>query len=52
MLKLNTKEGKYLHRMEWTNKIGEIPMTYNWLEGDYPNNSHSKSYTFYQWWHD
>tara|TARA_Y100000004_G_scaffold49146_1_gene54110 strand:+ start:393 stop:1082 length:690 start_codon:yes stop_codon:yes gene_type:complete len=39
---INTKEAKYLHRMKWTDKIGEIPMTYNWLEGDYPNNMHPK----------
>jgi len=39
---INTKEAKYLHRMEWTDKIGSIPMTYNWLEGDYPNNINPK----------
>ena len=34
---VNTKEAKYLHRMEWTvdDNIGSIPLTYNWLEGDY-----------------
>ena len=33
---------KYLHRMEWTDEVGQIPMTYNWLEGDYPNDINPK----------
>ena len=36
------KEAKYLHRMEWTDEVGQIPMTYNWLEGDYPNDINPK----------
>ena len=34
---INTKKPKWLHRMKWTddNSIGEIPKTYNWLEGEY-----------------
>ena len=39
---INTKEAKYLHRMEWTDEGGQIPMTYNWLEGDYPNDINPK----------
>ena len=39
---INTKEAKYLHRMEWTDKVGQIPMTYNWLEGDYPSDINPK----------
>ena len=39
---INTKEAKYLHRMEWTDEVGQIPMTYNWLEGDYPNDINPK----------
>jgi len=34
---INNETPKYLHRMLWTNdnKIGNIPLEYNWLEGDY-----------------
>lgn len=34
---VNTLSAKYLHRMEWVNdnNIGELPLTYNFLEGDY-----------------
>ena len=32
---VNTKSPKYLHRMEWASSIGSIPLTYNYLEGDY-----------------
>lgn len=32
---VNTQSPKYLHRMEWTNDVGSIPITYNYLEGDY-----------------
>lgn len=34
---VNTSSPKYLHRMSWTsdNAIGEIPLEYNWLEGEY-----------------
>ena len=36
---INNQSPKYLHRMNWTidNKIGSIPLEYNWLEGDYGN---------------
>ena len=32
---VNEKSSKYLHRMEWTDEVGSIPITYNYLEGDY-----------------
>jgi lipopolysaccharide biosynthesis glycosyltransferase len=32
---VNEKSPKYLHRMEWTDEVGSIPITYNYLEGDY-----------------
>lgn len=36
---VNSESPKYLHRMLWTtdDKIGSIPIEYNWLEGDYGN---------------
>lgn len=36
---INSESPKYLHRMLWTSdeKIGSIPLEYNWLEGDYGN---------------
>lgn len=40
---VNTLSAKYLHRMEWTSDdaIGELPLTYNFLEGDYkPEGNH------------
>ena len=38
---INKESPKYLHRMNWTDdkKIGNIPLEYNWLEGDYDNNA-------------
>ena len=35
---VNKESPRYLHRMEWTGDVGEIPLTYNWLEGDYSGN--------------
>tara|TARA_B110000208_G_scaffold191851_1_gene260501 strand:+ start:1327 stop:2046 length:720 start_codon:yes stop_codon:yes gene_type:complete len=32
---INTKSPKWLHRMEWTTDIGQIPKTYNYLIGYY-----------------
>ncbi len=41
---VNTKSAKYLHRMNWTSdkNIGEIPPTYNWLEGWYEDSINPK----------
>jgi len=45
---INNELPRYLHRMEWTNdyKIGEIPLQYNWLEGDYDNSVNPKAIHF------
>ena len=34
---VNSKEGSYLHRFQWLadDEIGEIPVSWNWLEGEY-----------------
>jgi len=32
---VNEKSSRYLHRMEWADEVGSIPITYNYLEGDY-----------------
>ena len=33
--KVNEKSPKYLHRIEWADGVGSIPIIYNYLEGDY-----------------
>jgi len=45
---INSQSPKYLHRMSWTidNKIGSIPLEYNWLEGDYDSNINPKAIHF------
>ena len=53
---VNTLSAKYLHRMEWTDdsSIGEIPLTYNFLEGDYISDKEHKviHYTNGGPWHE
>lgn len=53
---VNTLSAKYLHRMEWTDdsSIGEIPLTYNFLEGDYISDEDHKviHYTNGGPWHE
>ena len=36
--------GSFLHRFEWLNdtEIGELPLEWNWLEGEYPHNPDAK----------
>ena len=43
---VNTNSPKYLHRMEWTGEVGRIPITYNWLEGDYSGCTNPKAIHF------
>ncbi len=45
---INSESPKYLHRMLWTDdkKIGNIPLEYNWLEGDYDNSVNPKAIHF------
>lgn len=45
---VNSASPKYLHRMEWTKdeNIGEIPLTYNWLEGEYKADHNPKAIHF------
>jgi lipopolysaccharide biosynthesis glycosyltransferase len=33
--RVNQESGKYLHRFKWANKIGSIPVGWNWLVGYY-----------------
>tara|TARA_Y100000592_G_C5464224_1_gene315772 strand:+ start:929 stop:1636 length:708 start_codon:yes stop_codon:yes gene_type:complete len=53
---INEKGAKWLHRFEWTRDecIGEIPATYNWLEGWYNDNIDPKviHYTRGGPWHE
>jgi len=39
---VNTESPKYLHRMSWTDEVGSIPLTYNYLEGDYEHMENPK----------
>lgn len=43
---VNTESPKYLHRMSWANSIGSIPLTYNYLEGDYEYMENPKAIHF------
>ena len=38
----------YLHRLQWADdsEIGSIPVTYNWLQGDYQFNENAKAVHF------
>ena len=52
---INTKDAKWLHRFEWTSDecVGEIPATFNWLEGWYNDSVDPKAihYTRGGPWH-
>ena len=52
---INAKNAKWLHRFEWTSDecVGEIPATFNWLEGWYNDNINPKAihYTRGGPWH-
>lgn len=41
---VNTANGGWLHAMSWLqdNEIGELPNTFNWIDGFSPSNSHPK----------
>lgn len=41
---VNTATGLELHRFQWTtdDKIGALPLEFNWLIGEYPKNEHAK----------
>lgn len=45
---VSTETGMYLHRLQWADdsEIGSIPVTYNWLQGDYPYNDNAKAVHF------
>tara|TARA_R100000030_G_scaffold95763_1_gene83420 strand:- start:64 stop:753 length:690 start_codon:yes stop_codon:yes gene_type:complete len=43
---VNTKDFSYLHGMDWTDNVGSIPLTYNWLEGDYEYKDNPKAIHF------
>jgi len=41
---IENNSGLHLHRFEWLNdsEIGELPLEYNWLVGEYPHNDDAK----------
>jgi len=45
---VNNASPKYLHRMEWAHDkhIGELPLEYNWLEGEYSSDITPKAIHF------
>lgn len=45
---VSTETGMYLHRLQWADdkEIGSLPLTYNWLQGDYEYNEKAKAVHF------
>jgi len=43
---VNNVKGLKLHQFDWTENIGEIPKTYNFLVGDYEKQDDIKAYHF------
>lgn len=45
---VNTAEPAYLHRFEWTkdDRIGSLPLEWNWLVGEYSHNPDAKNVHF------
>lgn len=45
---VNTAEPSFLHRFEWTTdeRIGSLPLEWNWLVGEYPYNKDAKNAHF------
>ena len=45
---VSTETGMFLHRLQWADdsEIGSIPVTYNWLQGDYSYNDDAKAVHF------
>lgn len=39
---VNTASGKYLHQFEWAQSVGELPIEYNHLVGEYEPNPKAK----------
>lgn len=41
---VSTREPKQIHRFDWLlpDEIGELPLEWNWLEGEYPKNEDAK----------
>ncbi len=45
---VNTAEPSYLHQLKWTDdeRIGSLPLEWNWLVGEYPNSEEAKNVHF------
>jgi len=43
---VSRETGKYLHRFEWTEAIGELDVMYNHLVGEYNNDTEAKIYHY------
>jgi hypothetical protein len=43
---VDTASGLELHQFKWTNKIGGLPLEWNWLVGEYPYNKNAKCIHF------
>lgn len=46
--RIQESSGKYLHRFEWTEdaRVGELPVEWNWLCGEYEKNDNAKLYHY------
>lgn len=40
------ESGAWLHQFGWTNCIGGLPLTWNWLVGEYPENPDAQMYHY------
>jgi hypothetical protein len=43
---VNQASGLELHQFKWTDKVGGLPLEWNWLVGEYPHNPKAKNIHF------
>ena len=43
---VDTASGLELHQFKWTDKVGGLPLEWNWLVGEYPHNPNAKNIHF------
>ena len=43
---VDTASGLELHQFKWTDKVGGLPLEWNWLVGEYPHNTEAKNIHF------
>jgi hypothetical protein len=43
---VDTASGLELHQFKWIDKVGGLPLEWNWLVGEYPHNTEAKNIHF------